>query len=186
MAGWLCNDVGFKTVLIVRHPCAVVESQCRAGATWNPQPLLAYYKSNDNLHSLTDGRYRELLDHDLTALEAMALNWIIENQQPIEDAARDGYSVIAAEDLVTTPDESWPALCRALELQEVPKGELLLTPSQQASDKSSSNHDITRWQQAKWRQTLTQEQIDSVQRMLDASGCDIYNVDKDLPNLPNN
>lgn len=184
MAGWLCQDLGFKVAVVIRHPCAVIESQYRARKSWNPLPLLDQYRFDNRLHAFTDGRYREILDRDLSLLEAMTLNWVIENQQVVENAPHESYYVVASEQLVTNPEASWPGLCRALELNSVPDRDLLITPSQQASDKTTKNSSDRRWKKPKWRSELTDNQLDSIRRILKATDCNIYSIEEDLPNLP--
>ena len=184
MAGWLQNDLGFKVALIVRHPCAAIESQHRAGKSWNPNRLIDQYRRDEKLHEFTNNRYREILNSDLTLLEALTLNWVIENQQAVENAATEGYSVISSEHLVMDPDESWPKLCNALDLEAIPGSDLLSAPSQQASDKSRTDSDGRRWKEPNWRKALKDDQLSSIRRILDATQCDIYSVDQNMPNLP--
>jgi len=93
MASWLAQTIGFRIALIVRHPCAVVESQyrLRSPIVRNPGPVLARYRASERLHQQTGGRYLSLLHAELTTIEALTLNWVIENQWPIEQSEEAGY-----------------------------------------------------------------------------------------------
>jgi len=180
-AGWLSRDVGFRTVLVVRHPCAAVESQCRLGKPWDPTQVLERYRTNQRLHDVTEGRYLKFLNSELTKVQALTLNWIIENQWPVERAKEDGYSVVFYEDLLLNPESVWPYLCDSLGLANVPDTGLLRKPSQQAADKSADHRQLLRG--ARWRTELTPEQLDSIQNLLDATDCTIYTTDAVEPTM---
>ena len=181
MAGWLSRTLGFRTTLLIRHPCAVVESQyrLRLGALWNPAPVLEQYRANRKLHEVTGGRYLKLLHEELTTLQALTLNWVIENQWPVERSTQDGFVVVYYEDLASTPDISWPYLCAALELREVPDLALLRKPSQQASLSSKSGYPEP--VQPRWRSNLTSDQLDTIQGVLDAAECGLYSAHRPEP-----
>jgi hypothetical protein len=181
MAGWLARTVGFRTALIVRHPCAVVESQYRLqwGALWDPKPVLARYRANDRLDELTGGRYRPLLSAELTMLQALTLNWVIENQWPVERSGRDGFAVTYYEDLASSREGSWASLCAALGLPGIPDQAQLSKPSQQASGEAGQPADGRR--EPRWRAKFTSEQLHEIQGVLDAMDCRLYSVDQVLP-----
>lgn len=180
MAGWLTRTIGFQTALIVRHPCAVVESQYRSGSAWDPKHVLAKYRADGRLQELTGGRYRKLLDSQLTNLQALTLNWIIENQWPLERSQEDGYVVVYYEDLVAKPDRTWAQLCASLGLPRVPDVSLLQRPSQQASDPAVSQAS-PKWREPRWRTNLKPEQLDAIQGMLKATDFAVYNVNEVQP-----
>jgi hypothetical protein len=175
IAGWLSRSLGFRTVLIVRHPCAVVESQFRLRRIWDPKAVLERYRANRKLHELTGERYVKPLNSDLSTVQALTLNWIIENQWPVERSREDGYSVVFYEDLVLNPGSTWRRLCNSLELANVPDPALLQKPSQQAALKSTDHK--KEMSGPRWRTGLTPEQLDSIQDMLDATNCSIYRTD---------
>ena len=179
MAGWFTQSLGFRTVLMVRHPCAVIESQFRLRRVWNPTAVLARYRANRRLHELTKGRYVELLNSNLTTVQALTLNWIIENQWPVEHSQEDGYGVVYYEDLLLRPESSWRNLCDSLELVNVPDAALLRIPSQTMAVKSEGYHNEL--SDPRWRKGLTPKQLDTVQDLLDATDCTIYRTDEVEP-----
>jgi hypothetical protein len=180
MAGWLAQDLGFNTAHIIRHPCAVVESQFRIGRVWNPDPVIARYRSNARLHEVTDGRYLPLLNSNLTRLQALTLNWVIENQRPVACADDEGYAVFCYEHLRHSPATAWKALCASLALTTVPSAAILEAPSQTTSTRiSSAGHSINH--KATWRRALSPDQLAEVQEILDATECNLYNVSDEMP-----
>jgi hypothetical protein len=184
MAGWLTQSLGFKTVLVVRHPGAVVESQYRLGGVWDPAPVLDRYRANERLHLVTNGRYRDLLNSRLSTLQGLTLNWVIENQLPVAMSKDNGYATFYYEDLASGTDSAWPQLCRALDLGQVPVVAALQVPSQQASALTKQEGQVAE-RHAGWRTRLTTSQLAEIQEILDATKCHLYRLDRDAPLRPN-
>jgi hypothetical protein len=178
MASWLTRTMGFRAALIVRHPCAVVESRYRL--RWNPSVVLTRYHGNRRLHELTGGRYWDLLNSELTFVQALTLTWIIENQWPVEHSQEGGYSVVFYEDLVSNPSTSWRILCDSLDLPKPPDITSLRRPSQQASGRPADTTP-SKWPEPRWQSRLTGEQLDSIQEILDATNCTLYSVERTAP-----
>jgi hypothetical protein len=179
MAGWLSRDLGFRTVLLVRHPCASVESQYRSGAVWNPEPVAERYRSDICLHEATDGLYLPLLSSRLTVLQALTLNWVIENQAPVAKASVEGYTVAYYEDLRARPSLAWPCICAALGLSVIPSEEMVEMPSQQSYGKNSSR--VLSSAEPRWRRAFSADQLSEIQAILDTTECDLYNVSDESP-----
>lgn len=175
MAGWFAGKLSWRTAFIVRHPCSVVESQLRLGKVWDPTSVLDGYRNNTRLHELTNGRYLELLHKKLTRVEALTLNWIIENQSPIERSHVDRYKVIFYEDLVERGESSWPILCDCLGLPQVPSEEMRRMPSQQSAQAARSDNEQFRL--PSWQKRLAPEQLKQVQTVLDVSGFTLYSIE---------
>jgi hypothetical protein len=179
MAGWFVGKLSYQTVLVIRHPCAVVESQLRLGKTWDPSAVRAKYRDNIRLHEITNDRYRELLSADISTVEALTLNWVIENQLPMERAGLDGYSVHFYEDLVGGEERGWARMCRSLDLSTVPAPDVLRKPSQQ-SDPAST---LTRkdFSSPGWRERLSAAQLAEIQGILDLTKFKAYRADSNEP-----
>ena len=120
LLGWVMRTFAAQTVLVVRHPCAVVESQLRRGALWDPAPILARFRRDTYLDEISGGRYRDLLKADLSLTQALALVWVIENQWPVSAAALHGYTVVSYERLMSNPLHEWQRIVDALDLDAVP------------------------------------------------------------------
>lgn len=174
--GWLVKNFRARAIMIVRHPCAVVESQLRLGDTgraWNPWPIIDGFRDDQQFNTRTRGAYLKLLESKLTKLEALTLVWVIENQLAVNRAAELGYTVIFYEDLIASPDIQWRRICEALELENLPTPGSLRRPSQQASSENLTRvmpHD------AKWMTRLEPGQLVQVQRILNESDCELYDL----------
>ena len=178
MLGWLARKCDCRTVLILRHPGAVLESEMRG--RWSAGSVLDRFRSDARLHELTGGRYRKLLTRELSPVEALATRWVIENQWPVERASIDGVTVVHYERLKTSPETEWARMCRALELANVPSDAARARPSQQsAREGSAATQSSTR--QPGWMERLTKEQIERIQDVLDEVGFTLYTMDYPEP-----
>jgi hypothetical protein len=180
MAGWLTRELGFRTVLVIRHPGAVIESQYRLGEVWDPSEVLARYRADRKLHEVTGGVYLKLLESRLTKLQGLTLNWVIENQWPVEKSQEDGYGIFYYEELVSHPLMSWQRLSECLGLKQLPDLTRLHKPSQQASG-APVQQGAGAARKPRWRSSLSQDQLDTIQRILDATECNLYHVNVDDP-----
>jgi hypothetical protein len=179
MAGWLSRKLGFRTALLVRHPCASVESQYRNASAWNPEPVMDRYRSDKRLHEETDGAYLPLLNSRLTRLQALTLNWVIENQVPVARAVSEGYTVIYYEHLRKQPSVTWPRICKALALDNIPGEELVQAPSQQSYEKNAKNGLLA--SEPRWQRAFNTGQLSEIQAVLDATECLLYSTSSSAP-----
>lgn len=177
--GWMVASLPARAVLIVRHPCAVVESQYRLGEIWHPSPILERFRGDQLLDARTQGRYRDLLKAKLSTIEALTLVWAIENQLPVAEAGEYGYEVIHYENMRRTPQSEWRRIAQALDLSQVPAPQIVQAPSQQASRRlDDPDADSTR---PRWARALKDEDLARIQRLLDTVGCELYGVENELP-----
>ncbi len=178
--GWLTQTLGARSVLLIRHPCAVVESQRRLGDIWNPQPILERFRNDARLEEISAGRYRELLETPLSPIEALTLIWIIENQIPVERATSYGYPVIPYEDLADATKRPWQRICAALGLSALPEEAHVHKPSQQASNRRpGSYHSAPR--EPRWMGKLGTDDLRKIQGLLDRLECRLYDVTRRGP-----
>jgi hypothetical protein len=180
MLGWLRRQFDCRTVLLVRHPGAVVESKLQGH--WNVPAVLDGFRGDARFHELTGGRYRSLLDRHPTGVAGMAALWVIENQYAIEHAARDGVTVAFYECLTSKPELEWRRICDALSLSNIPSADVIAKPSQQSSPAFSAaeafSSDVPRWMRS-----LTPEQKDEVQGILDQVEFGLYKMSDPEPRL---
>ena len=176
MLDWLARWLECRTVLLVRHPGAVIESQYRLGGVWDPEPVLERYRADTELHAKTDGRYRTLLTRRFSTIEALAVNWVIENQWAMEHAGICNVTVVHYEHLRAEPQREWPRICRGLDLRVVPGEALRDRPSQQSSKTGADSRSGARWMLA-----LSQSDLDAIQGILDATGFDAYSMREPEP-----
>lgn len=179
MASWMAKMAGFRVVLVVRHPCAAVESQLRSGSDWDPFPVLNLYRRNNRLHEVTDGAYLDLLNRDLSYVESLTLRWVIENQWPERRQIEDGFLVAYYEELLHDPSTNWSIVCNSLNLKNTPSASLLGRASQQSYIHSSGNK--PNWSEPRWKRALTVDQLQQVQGILDATGYSLYDTQSIRP-----
>jgi hypothetical protein len=180
MLGWLSRRIGCRTVLIVRHPGSVIESELRNG--WNAWFALERFRRDARLHELTGDRYRSLLARPMTAVEAFAARWVIENQWAVEQAASTGVTVVYYEQLLQSPDREWQRIQVALGLDKAPSREVIQRPSQQsASLKSAAGASIDEpW----WMRALSRDQLGQIQGVLDRASVGFYGMSDPRPRSP--
>lgn len=173
MLGWLSRQCGFRIVLVVRHPGAVTESELRNA--WSAKSALDRFRNDTSLHEITNGRYQDLLERNLTPIEELAVQWLIENQWAIETAPANGVTVVFYERLKSLQDSEWEQIQRALDLPRLPDAAILSRPSQQTAPKGSGIHASTTGR-ARWQRALTHEQMSQIQEILDRAHFDLYSM----------
>lgn len=177
MLEWLVQSQGWKVVLVVRHPAAVIESELRG--SWNAEFALDRFRKDETLHVETGGRYRSMLERMLTPIEALAARWVIENQWIVERAETVGYTVVHYEHLRSSPEVAWPMVVRGLGVDRMPNPALLEIPSQQSAPRTLGTEPLSR--RTGWQTALTPEQLCAIQGVLDSAECDMYSIDNHEP-----
>lgn len=181
MLGWLVRNFNASVVLLLRHPCAVVESQLRQRAVyWDPYTRLRQYGEDSEFRDRFGSRYGKYLDQTLSEAAASALVWCIENQIPVEESGRFGYEVVCYESLARRSREDWSRLTRQLKLDRSPDASLLLRPSQQASNDWRPEDDST----AQWMSRISASDLKDINWILMELGVEIYKADDAFPRIP--
>jgi hypothetical protein len=178
--GWMAKTLGSRAILLLRHPCAVVESQWRLGPIWDPAPILDRFRADARLEEISGGRYRELLETRLSPIESLTLVWAIENQIPVERATQYGYSVIPYEDLADEAKRPWQRICASLALAALPEKSRVRRPSQQASRRTSFGYSASP-REPSWMGSLATDDLHKIQRLLDKLECRLYDVTQSGP-----
>ncbi len=183
LARWMQREYGYRSAIIVRHPCAVLASVCRrSGQEWNKRSirqLLDRYLDQPKL--VQD--YLASVAPQLADLKSMAevhtAIWCIENVPHLERSGHDPHLAFY-ENLVTRQEGAWDNLVTALQLSNVPDEQTLERPSQQASyqmgQKASAEKLVLSWQSY-----LSEQQQDDVHRVLEIFGVSAYSVDSAMP-----
>jgi hypothetical protein len=91
-----------------------------------------------------------------------------------------GILVVCYENLVELGQSEWLRILSALDLQVMPDEKLVLQPSQQAWGEKARDSALVR-QHASWMEHIDQKMLDRIQRVLDATGMDVYSVHQALP-----
>ena len=180
MLGWFSRQFGCSTVLLIRHPGAVIESKLHG--YWDVQAALTGFRSDSRFHELTGDRYRSLLSREPTRVEAMAVLWVIENQYAIEHAERDGVTLAFYECLKSRPTPEWQRMCRALGLANVPPSDVIAKPSQQSSPAFLGPEAVAA-DAPRWIRSLSAEQKKQIQDVLDQVEFGLYTMSDPEPRL---
>lgn len=178
---WLMKQYQFPTVLIVRHPCAVVASRLKLpSADWGADKSLSHYSGDEGVCNLIGNQFGIDLAEPMSAVAALACVWCIENILPMEWAPESGYSVVTYEQLLINPEIEWKRLVRKLGLSVVPSRDLSERPSQQAAA-GMRNRMFSSKHLDKWRHELTSGDIDAIEGILERFKCTYYSVNSGVP-----
>jgi hypothetical protein len=157
-----------KSILLVRHPCAVVSSQLTmhgGNSIWSKVSNLA----DDVPSYLRDQISDFILDEPHKVL---ALNWAIDQKIPLFDSRPDRTLLVFYENLISNPHAEWERICKYLSI-DTPNN--LDKPSKTASgDLKNSN------QNNKWKNKISAKVIDEILDICHRTGVDIYD-DSELP-----
>jgi hypothetical protein len=182
LGGWLVARMRARTLLLVRHPCAVVSSQLRVNpSAWHDHhELLNRYLANERLVDEHLGKIREHLVRLSEPSDVHAALWCIENAIPCATAIEDGVGVAYYERLLANDHEEWSKVIDCLALDEIPSRRISSAPSQQAaSDMKRSTFGTDRI--GRWRDRLERNQIERIHAILARFEVENYSTDDPMP-----
>ena len=181
MLPWLIRQYGFPTILVVRHPCAVIASRLKlSSADWSAEKAVGRYRDDKAVADLIGDRFGVDLGRPMSPAAALACVWCIENELPLEWAEQEKYGVVSYEDLLINPATEWRKVVDYLGLTNIPGNDLLGTPSQQSS-LDMRERKFTPAHIERWRSQLESKDIDDVAAMLEQFGTGMYSVDSAMP-----
>jgi len=163
-----------KPVFLVRHPCAVVNSQLKKGA-WHTSVIkfdVPPHRYDEHLKN-----YEPLLDGINTLEERQAALWCMEHKFLLDHPRNDvDWTTISYEELITRPEPTlekvftgWgiPMPGAALDMLRVPSSTTL---------PGSPLHDV-KAQIDQWRHALEPDQVDRILAIVRRFGIDLYDRD---------
>lgn len=181
MLPWLVKQYQLPTILVVRHPCAVIVSRFNLPkADWGAQKALDRYCNNKEVVQLIMDQFDFDITQPMSAVPAMTCVWCIENVLPVKWADDFGYGVVAYENLLMHPETEWSRLAGFLGLSAIPVREKLEKPSQQAA-RTMRDSVFTFKHLDKWRSQLKPEDLEVIAKILNQFKCTFYSVDSSLP-----
>ncbi len=180
MLSWLQAKFSARIVFVIRHPAAVVLSQMNARRSWDPYSYIDRYRADSGLLEILDANTRRLLFQTLEDIEAYTLCWCIENTVALEQANRQGILVVHYERLMSRGLPEWQRILSALDLEKMPDQQLIMKPSQQAWGQKATDSTLL-LNYASWMANIDKSVLARVQRILDATGMNVYSVDSALP-----
>jgi len=183
MLGWLRAKYDARIVFVARHPGAVIESKMRLGGiSWDPETMIKYYRTAGILGDCL-GRYRELLEEDLSPVEAHTLIWCIENQLPLEQAGKQGYLSVFYEDLVRDGEKEWLRITNALNLTSSPWGSAVVDQPSQQSTPARARRKLGA--DSNWYDRMSEKELEAIQQVLNAVEMNVYTAFDPLPQHDN-
>jgi hypothetical protein len=183
MLHWFSRHFNVRgTVLVVRHPCAVVASMLRHGA-WDEAKLHGSTRREQALHgdrlpeALRDP-FDPILDRITSRVEVLAVHWCLDHHAPLLLHAHDGeYPWVLApyERLVAHGSSELDRIAEALGLEATPQmRDQLREPSSSVEDQV---HSSAERQLSKWQRRLTEAQIQQVLAVVDEVGLSEFYAD---------
>ena len=180
MLPWLRSNFGARIVFVIRHPAAVVLSRMTAPHIWDPCWYIDRYRQDPELPHVLEHRTRNMLFQPVEDVEAHTLCWCIENTIALQQEQRYGTPIVHYELLLKRGLPEWQRMVSALELKHMPDEQLVSQPSQQTWGPKATNSTLLR-NYASWMEDIDKSVSVRIQRVLDATGMNIYSVDNPLP-----
>ena len=181
MLPWIVRQYRVPLLFVTRHPCAVIASRLKLGGSdWVSQHDLDRYRSAPDLVQLILDEFDVDINAAFSPIEALACVWCIENLLPVQWADDAGYMVTAYEKLLINDKDEWERVISGLGLSRVPESSHRVSPSQQVS-KEMKEKTFSGTHLGRWRQILTDDQLNEILLVLDQFSCALYSVEKDFP-----
>jgi len=193
LLGWLCGQYNVRTLFIVRHPGAVIESKLRLDAAarsaglkhgtsdWNPHFVLNQYL-NDKIFcdDILDHYIKNIDLKSMSDLEIHTLNWCLENVPVLDVANKYNICVSCYEDLVANGETEWNRITDYLGLS-LNYDELNINkPSQQASE-DFRKLATTEEKLSRWMGRFTDIEKESIDKILELFKVNIYSAFECMP-----
>lgn len=193
MFEWMVNTFEFKSILVLRHPCAVVESKIRLGTTakkaglkygvsdWDANSILKGFYENDDFR----GKYIDKYCSDynianMNEVELQTLVWCLENKPAIDVCEKNNIPIICYENLVVNSDIEWVRISKALGLRNKINTASLNRPSQQASLDFQQTNTVEE-KLGRWMHRFTDNDKKLIENMLKNFGLTIYSAYESMP-----
>ena len=176
MLAWMERNFGCKIVFIIRHPCAVVESQKRMGWEKGREKELLRVLSQERL--LED--YLVPFEDEIERVkrkgdywEKSALLWAIENMVPMRQIKEGSLHALLVfyEDLIMNPEKELKRISEYTGIKEINQKKLA-KPSRTA-DKSTFSASREKMLY-KWKSRLSEENIKKILEVVNRLNMGIY------------
>jgi len=179
MLQWLHQQFDVRgTVLIIRHPCAVVASMLRHGGFEKEssvrEPLVQHVLDSQDIPDVLRERFFSTLQSIDSQVEALAVMWCLDHYVPFHLHRKVGYPWVltAYERLVAAGIGELERITDALgvEITEAMHAQLDVA----SSSIRDRPHREAQDQLSKWKDRLTPNQAEDILRIVDAFELDFY------------
>jgi hypothetical protein len=186
MLPWLANTFPVRAIVSVfRHPCAVIASQLKPGTAWHgTSPPTQETLEKRFLGTLPEhiiAQFGDVLQQTDSIASYLAAIWSLDTHLALQGPIRRPWLVTTYESLIEHPLEEME---RLLQQMGEPMPSAMKDRFHMASNTASADLALndSQAQLSKWRSRLTQEQIESILRVVEEFGLDFYSRDL-RPNL---
>ncbi|NJE85498.1 sulfotransferase [Thermococcus sp. CX2] len=176
MLPWVANTFDLRAVyFIIRHPCATIASQLVTGYF----SRITKEQFLDEVRKVSELAGSEWLMDKLSGIssqiELLAAIWAFENYIPLASERPYPWYTVIYERLITDPEEELDSIFGYIN-EDVPEGarKRLRTPSKVTRKTYGKTYIGTPKQLIKWREKLTERQIDAILEVVSWFGMDFY------------
>ncbi|MCF6367009.1 MAG: sulfotransferase [Bacteroidales bacterium] len=172
MLPWLVNNFEINSILLVRHPCAVVASQLKRGFSFKKEFIPRLFEGK---HKEIYIKYREQFEKITTKEEYLSAIWAITNLYPIKHKYNNKkWLTISYESLLLYPQKELTRLSEWIGTDIIKNYSYIFKPSFTTDEKSNFSKEK---QISKWKDYLSQEQVYLILRTIENFNVDFYTED---------
>lgn len=186
---WIVNRFTLRSIIfIIRHPCAVIASQCKTG-------FYGYHAANPPYMNIIpirgmilqearqiDGLEKKILDR-LKAIntqeEVLAAAWCLDNYIPLSSTKPYPWITVIYEKITTQGEKEINRIMSKIGVQKIPPSvfRYLKVPSMLTLEKERKMVKKADVHLGKWKTALSEKQIERILKVVSIFGLDFYNED---------
>jgi len=167
------EHVDMRTILLIRHPCAVVLSQLNHPSFGSAHKEAEKFFDSKFVHSNRFAQYKKIYNELKTIEELLSFIWCMQHIIPFESSKSNLRLVVFYEELLIHPEKEFPRIFKFTNRYISNYLELIKNPSHTIVDFNTNNTK----QVEKWKEKLNKKQIENILSVLNKLGMDIYNED---------
>ncbi len=173
MLDWLSPRFDARIIYLIRHPCAVISSMRKMGWEESVGWSFDFLKTQEALmRNFTAAQQARILDPAATNLERLTMLWCIENMIPLRQFNQNNWIGVVYEELVANPVPELNRIHEALGWTPPRKG---YPGVHRISHTAARDTRDTRDVLHKWKKGLTEEEAETILRLVAEFGCVLYN-----------
>jgi hypothetical protein len=188
---WLAAAYACPILLMIRHPAAVIRSRMKLdNRYWDffgkqQQEIVDLYleilkEGTIYPFSFSTDEARRIRENEVLGC---AFLWCFENAYAYNAVKESNAKVIFYEHFFETPGIVLDEAIRYAKLENTPSEETIRKPSQQSS-RIQKEKGIHENQLSLWQKLFSSDEMDQIQKMLDAFQIDFYTAKDPMPRLP--
>ncbi len=188
---WLVKRFDLANIYyVIRHPCAVISSQIKTGFCGYHDALPPYKNIFPDLkYVLEEASKINGLDHNFlnkiknikSLEEILAVVWCIDNYVPLSISKPYPWKVVIYERLVKDGKNEITRIFNEIKIKNIPSTtfQSLKTPSKLTPTEDLKQVTKVDKQLFKWKKSLSNRQIENIQRIISGFGFDFYTMDSE-------